>query len=88
MALSRNARRLNAKKRATLRATDAANTAMVLARRDTERRNLSNPRRGSRSEAGLVSSIYSAVAKPVGYSRPMRWTKGAATDGTKSVNIR
>jgi hypothetical protein len=85
MALSRNARRLNAKLRAGRVACDAANSAMVRERQATVRANLSNPRRGERTKVGLVSSIYSATAKPVGFSHPLRWTKGAANVGNHNV---
>lgn len=77
MALSRNARRIASKLRASRRETDAHNSALVKARSATVRANLSGPR-PSRSSAGIVSAIYSGAANPVGYTRPMRYSRKAS----------
>lgn len=80
MAVSRNARRRVAKLRRGLAETDAHNTALVMARQDIIKGNLSKPAKRDNSR-GLVFN-YSPAVKPVGFTRPLRWTKGAANMGT------
>lgn len=61
-----------------------ANAALLLSRAlntlkmEKARANLSQPLRGKRTPAGLVSSIYSGAANPLGFTRPLTWTKGEA----------
>ena len=47
-------------------------------RKEKVRDNLSNPRRGERSPRGMGNlSIYDGAATPVGFSKPLTWTRGA-----------
>ena len=79
MAVSRHARRLAAKLRKARAETNAVNTAQVEARNDIVKRNMGrNPHR--ETSRGLVFD-YSPTVKPVSYTRPLRWTKGAANVG-------
>lgn len=77
MAVSRNARRMAAKKRANMALCEAANNAAIIARRDVVRDNLSRSPKREHS-TGLVSSLYSGNANPAGYTRPLRWSHGVA----------
>jgi len=81
MALSRNARRRNAKLRVARRETDAANSKAVLTRRATVNANLSRPlnkRTLERTATGLVSSLYLGTAKSVGFTRRDTSSRGKA----------
>lgn len=74
MGLSRSQRRMIAKKRRNLALCDAINSAAVTARQETVKSNLSRPARRENSR-GLVFD-YSPAVKPVGFTRPMRFSKG------------
>lgn len=74
MALSRNARRKASKVRVNRREAEAHNNALVIARREARR----NPVKGplERTPSGLVSSLYSGAARPVGYTKPQSFSRG------------
>jgi hypothetical protein len=75
--MTRHQRRKLARKRKDARAETLNKRALHVLQREKERRNLSQPKRGKRTPSGLVSSIYSGAANPLGYTRPMIWSKGA-----------
>lgn len=77
MAVSRNTRRMAAKKRANMAACEAANNAAILSRKAVVRSNLGRTPHRERS-VGLVSSIYTGAANPAGFTRPLRWSHGVA----------
>jgi hypothetical protein len=79
MALSRNERRRLGKLRNARRETNASNTAKVEAKAEVIRRNLS--RSPSRENSRGLVFDYSPSVNPVGFTRPLRWTKGAANVG-------
>lgn len=79
MAISRNKRRMIAKLRGTRKATDAANSAVVEARKAIVRDNLSRPI-SRQSSKGLVTD-YSLVYAPIG-KFVRRSSRGAANAGT------
>lgn len=77
--MTRNERRRVAKLRAARFASNKANTAKVIAKADLIKSNLNHPARRE-SSRGLVMD-YSPTRNPLSYTRPMRWTKGAANVG-------
>lgn len=78
--MTRNQRRRVAKLRKARVETARANAAMLTARREIVRDNLSRPIKRETSR-GLVSD-YSPTRNPFGYTRPLRYTRGAANAGT------
>lgn len=78
MALTRNQRRLASRLRIGRAACDAHNSALVTARRELVRDNLSRPGRPERTAKGTVASIYSGAANPVGYTRPHGYRRAAS----------
>jgi hypothetical protein len=76
--MTRHQRRRLARKRKDAKAEILNRRALTLLQQEKAKANLSQPFRGKRSEKGLVSSIYSGAANPLGYTRPIRWTKGPA----------
>lgn len=76
--MTRHQRRKLAERRRLSKAIRLANVMRCMANVETTRDNLGSPKRGERTPSGLVSSIYSGAANPLGYTRPLRFTKGAA----------
>jgi hypothetical protein len=76
--MTRHQRRKLARKKADAKAAILNSRAMSLLQREKAKANLSQPYRGKRTPKGLVSSIYSGAADPLGYTRPLTWTKGEA----------
>ena len=86
MGMSRNQRRLASQKRRNLAVCDAANTAKLKAKAAVIRGNVKALGKAANSRphvsAGLVSSLYTGAGNPVGFTRPLRYSKGAANVGT------
>lgn len=76
--MTRHQRRKLARKRKDERALILNRRALLVLQRGKERANLSQPYRGKRTPAGLVSQIYSGAANPLGFTRPLRFSKGEA----------
>jgi hypothetical protein len=76
--MTRHQRRRLARKRKEAKAEILNRRALTLLQQEKAKANLSQPHRGKRTQDGLVSSIYSGAANPLGYTRPIRWTKGPA----------
>lgn len=83
MAISRNLRRQRSKVRKALADTNKSNTAAFLAKQETLRRNCKELGRKAgrisdgRESRGLTMD-YSPAHKPLGFTRPLRWSKGVA----------
>lgn len=75
--MTRHQRRKLAKKRLAAKLALGISRELHIRKLAKERDNLSSPVRGKRTPTGLVSSIYSGAANPLGYTRPLRYTKGA-----------
>lgn len=83
MALTRNQRRLNAKKRHNLREADKANTQRELAKQELIQANHAELGRKANRLGGLFVSRglvtdYSPARNPLSYTRPMRFSHGVA----------
>lgn len=76
--MTRHQRRKLARKRKEAKAALLLSRALNTLKVEKAKANLSQPFRGKRTPAGLVSSIYSGGANPMGFTRPLRWTKGEA----------
>lgn len=76
--MTRHERRKLARKRKDVKASILNRRALHVLQQEKERHNLSQPKRGARTPSGMVSSIYSGGANPLGFTRPLRWSKGAA----------
>lgn len=76
--MTRHQRRKLARKRKEARAEILNRRALHVLQREKERANLSQPFRGKRTPAGMVSQIYLDRANPVGFTRPLRYSKGVA----------
>lgn len=76
--MTRHQRRKLARKRKDAKAETLNKRAMLVLQQGKAKANLSQPHRGKRTPSGLVSSIYSGAANPLGYTRPMTWSKGEA----------
>lgn len=76
--MTRHQRRKLARKRKDDRAEILMQRALRLLQQGKERANLSQPKRGKRTPSGLVSSIYSGAANPLGFTNPLRYSKGPA----------
>lgn len=70
--MTRHQRRRLARKRKEAKAEVMLNRALHVLATERTRANLSQPHRGKRTPKGLVSSIYSGNANPLGYTRPMK----------------
>ena len=78
MAISRNQRRLNAKKRATLAACDAINTAQFLAKAAVIRGNCKElGRKANAMGTGRIVWL-DPTRRPLGYTRRLKWSQGVA----------
>jgi hypothetical protein len=76
--MTRHERRKLARKRKDAKAVLMEKRALRVLSVERTKANLSSPHRGKRTPSGLVSSIYSGGANPLGYTRPLTWSKGAA----------
>jgi len=76
--MTRHQRRKLARKRKNERALILNRRALHVLQQEKERANLSQPKRGKRTPSGMVSSIYSGTANPLGYTRPLRYSRGEA----------
>jgi hypothetical protein len=76
--MTRHQRRKLARLRKDAKAVVLERRALHVLQTERTKANLSSPHRGKRTPTGLVSSIYSGAANPLGFTRPLRYTKGAA----------
>ena len=76
--MTRHQRRKLARKRKDAKAELLNRRALHVLQSEKAKANLSAPKRGVRTPKGLVASIYSGAGNPVGFTRPMRWSKGEA----------
>lgn len=76
--MTRHQRRKLSRLRKDARAEILNKRALCVLATEKERANLSQPKRGKRTPSGLVSSVYSGAANPLGYTRPLRYSKGVA----------
>ena len=76
--MTRHQRRRLARQRKEAKAEIMLRRALHVLATERTRANLSQPHRGKRTPSGLVSSIYSGAANPLGYTRPLTYTRGAA----------
>ncbi len=76
--MTRHQRRRLARKRKDAKAEILNRRALLVLQQEKARANLSQPFRGKRSPKGVVSQIYSGAANPLGYTRPLRYSKGVA----------
>lgn len=74
--MTRNQRRRLARKRKDAKAVKLLSRALQVLNQEKAKANLSQPHRGRRTPVGLVSGIYSGTCKPVGFTRPLRYSKG------------
>jgi hypothetical protein len=75
--MTRHQRRKLSRMRKDAKAEFMLRRALHVLATERERSNLSAPKRGKRTPKGLVSSIYSGAANPMGYTRPLNYSKGA-----------
>lgn len=75
---SRHARRKAARARKEAKASIMLSRALRVLATEKTRRNLSSAPNAKRTPSGLVSSIYSGAANPMGYTRPDRSSRGEA----------
>jgi hypothetical protein len=76
--MTRHQRRKLSRRKAEANAARLLNRALSVLHEEKAKANLSQPLRGKRTPSGMVSSIYSGAANPLGYTRPLRYTKGEA----------
>lgn len=76
--MTRHQRRKLARLRKDAKAEIINRRALHVLQVEKAKANLSQPFRGKRTPTGMVSSIYSGAANPLGYTRPLRYSKGAA----------
>lgn len=76
--MTRHQRRRLARKRKDAKADILNRRALHVLQQEKAKANLSQPLRGKRSPKGVVSQIYSGAANPMGYTRPLRYSKGVA----------
>jgi hypothetical protein len=74
--MTRHQRRRLARKRKDAKAEILNRRALTLLQQEKAKANLSQPKRGKRTPSGMVSSIYSGAANPLGYTHPLRYSKG------------
>jgi hypothetical protein len=74
--MTRHQRRKLSRKRKDAKAELLNRRALHVLQSEKAKANLSQPKRGKRTPSGLVSSIYSGAANPLGYTRPLRYSKG------------
>jgi hypothetical protein len=76
--MTRHQRRRLARKRKDAKAELLNRNALRVLQSEKAKANLSQPLRGKRTPSGMVSSIYSGSANPLGFTRPMLYSKGPA----------
>lgn len=76
--MTRNQRRKLARKRKDAKAEILLQRALRVLAVEKTKANLGKRRSRERTPVGTVSSIYSGAANPMGYTRPLTWSKGAA----------
>jgi hypothetical protein len=76
--MTRHQRRKLARKRKDAKAELLNRRALHVLQSEKAKANLSRPKPRERTASGLVSSIYSGAPNPLGYTRPLTYTKGAA----------
>lgn len=76
--MTRHQRRKLARSRKNAKAEILNRRALHVLQSAKAAANLSQPYRGKRTPNGLVSSIYSGAANALGFTRPMRYSKGVA----------
>lgn len=81
--MTRHQRRKLARKRKDERADILNRRALHVLQQEKAKNNLSQPYRGKRTPKGMVSQIYSGAANPVGFTNPLRWSKGEALKGKR-----
>jgi hypothetical protein len=78
MAISRNLRRQRAKVRQAIALTDAANTAAFVSKQAVIRGNCKTMGKQANRKGTDRIIWLDPTAKPVGFTRPLRWSKGVA----------
>jgi|SwirhisoilCB2_FD_contig_51_11203794_length_845_multi_1_in_0_out_0_1 hypothetical protein len=76
--MTRHQRRKLARSRKNAKAELLNRRALLILQSEKAKANLSQPKRGKRTPKGMVSSIYSGAANPLGFTRPLRYSKGVA----------
>jgi hypothetical protein len=76
--MTRHQRRKLARKRADANAAKLLSRALHVLKVEKAKQSLASPYKGKRTPSGLVSSIYSGAANPLGYTRPLTFSKGEA----------
>jgi hypothetical protein len=76
--MTRHQRRKLARSRKDAKAELLNRRALHVLQSEKARANLSQPHRGKRTPNGLISSIYSGAANALGYTRPMKFSRGPA----------
>lgn len=76
--MTRHQRRKLARKRKDAKAEILLRRALHVLSEEKAKANLSQPLRGKRTPSGMVSRIYLDRANPVGFTRPLRYSKGPA----------
>lgn len=76
--MTRHQRRKLARSRKDAKAEILNRRALHVLQSAKAKANLSQPYRGKRSPSGLVSSIYSGAPNALGFTRPLRFSKGPA----------
>lgn len=76
--MTRHQRRKLARSRKDAKAIILERRALRVLQQEKAKANLSQPLRGKHTPKGLTSSIYSGAANPLGYTRPLRYSKGVA----------
>lgn len=74
--MTRHQRRKLSRLRKDAKAELLNRRALHVLQSEKAKANLSSPKRGGRTPSGLVASIYSGAGNPVGFTRPLRWSKG------------
>lgn len=74
--MTRHQRRKLSRMRKEAKADKMLRRALHVLATERTKANLSQPKRGKRTPSGMVSSIYSGAANPLGYTRPLRYSKG------------
>jgi len=76
--MTRHQRRKLARLRKDAKADLLNRRALHVLQSEKAKANLSQPWRGKRTPNGMVSTIYCGAANPLGYTRPLRYSKGPA----------
>lgn len=76
--MTRHQRRKLSRLRKDAKADILNRRALLVLQSEKAKANLSNPHRGKRTPKGMVASIYSGAGNPVGFTRPLRYSKGVA----------